>query len=344
MRKSSKKVEKIYDINKEIQKKCVYQPLRFIKNGKEYIVDYNLNEYCHILTDEAKYATAGTDTKETLMAQIAIELYEDGRKEQAKALKESEELAKKKLKNSGEVAKKDPLDLLNQRFAERIKRVNKRLIEGIKNKNIDGKTKTHVASDSTCYTFLLDLEKKYKISLLIRVNPEVPFYYENKYIYSLVVQLIDVMYTSEIYNYIPNSGNYQCTCYKNHLEMIEKNIEEIFATRKDFREKWKLILRPLKQIICNFNYPGFCEDDIWIQKCEELQFFDCAYEIGKDYNLYQRVKKRLFFDLGDTEEEVKAEIKRSQDFLNRNRQDEKTLFCNKMIDTLRIIVKDEFGL
>ena len=137
--------------------------------------------------------------------------------------------------------------------------------------------------------------------------------------------------------------------YPGHMtkarRMIEENISEIFVDNDEkLLDKWNEILSPLQELIYNCNYPGFREGDIWLRKCNELRFFDCTYMIAKDYELYKKVKGKLAFDLGDTEVAVKVEMKKYRDFLEKNSQDEKILFCNRMISTLKIIMKDEFGM
>lgn len=49
---------------------------------------------------------------------------------------------------------------------------------------------------------------------------------------------------------------------------------------------------------------------------KELRFFDCTYEIAKNnYNLYNKVKEKLEFNLGNSREEVREEIKNVRNFL-----------------------------
>ena len=54
------------------------------------------------------------------------------------------------------------------------------------------------------------------------------------------------------------------------------------------------------------------------------------------------MKNRLKFDLGNTQEEVRGELKKYYEFY-RNKN-EKTLFCNLMLSTFKKIVNDEFNL
>lgn len=104
------------------------------------------------------------------------------------------------------------------------------------------------------------------------------------------------------------------------------------------------ILRPLQELIYNSNYPGVRKNDLWYSKCKELRFFDCSYEIAKNYDLYCSMKKRLTYDLGDAREEVKVELEKYYRFWTNNKQDEKTLFCNMMLDVFKRIINDKFDL
>ena len=101
-----------------------------------------------------------------------------------------------------------------------MQRYNKRLINGMEHE-VDGKKEALLRIDS-CYHFLEDVEKCLKISLLTPINDKIPYFYENKYIFMLISQLVKDMYTSDIFNYVPYSNNYQYKCYTNHLNMIDR--------------------------------------------------------------------------------------------------------------------------
>lgn len=312
--------EKKYDIKKIIEKRGVYRPLCFHENGEMVKFDYNLNEYCKILADKAKLS-ASASTKSELLADISTLILNLGYQAKTNEEAEKEKEAHRKL----------------------MERYNNRLIKGMKHEVGDGK-KGNVASDRACYHFLEDVENCLKITLLTPIYDEIPYFYENKYIYMLVAQLIEDMYASDFFNYVPYSNNFQYKCYRNHLKMIEENLSEIFAECVELLDKWKEIIKPLQELIYDCNYPGFRDGDIWLQKCEELRYFDCSYLIAKDFKLYQKVRKRLSFHLGNTEEEVKAELKKYDSFWMKCRQNEKELFCDSMINTLKIIMLDEFNV
>lgn len=318
--KKNKEREKKYDIKKIIEKRGGYRPLCFHENGEDFKFDYNLDEYCRVLVDKAKLSTSAS-TKAELLADISTFILNLGYRAETDEEAEKEKEARRQL----------------------MQRYNKRLINGMEHE-VDGKKIYSVASDRSCYHFLEDVEKCLKISLLTPINDKIPYFYENKYIFMLISQLVKDMYTSDIFNYVPYSNNYQYKCYTNHLNMIEQNIKEVFAQSPELQVKWEEIIRPLQELIYDCNYPGFREGDIWTQKCDELRFFDCSYVIAKDFELYSKVKGMLKFDLGSTREEVAYEIEACKSFFNKNKQNEKKLFCDEMLCTLKKIVYEEFGL
>ena len=305
-------------INKIIQDGGVcYRPLCFKDNGEKKKCDYNIDRYCGLLKETAEKSEKDIDTKTKISSYIISELL------------------------IGDKAAPTPTQEDSRRHS--LDRYNKRLIKGM-TQEVDGKRKGSVASDRECYLFLKDIEKKLKITLITQINDNIPYFYENKYIYLLVKQLIGDMYASDIFNYVPCSNNFQDKCYKNHLNMIESNIKEIFGCESDTYSKWMKILSPLQHIIYERNYPGIKQGDVWHCKCEELRFFDCSYEIAKNFELYVRVKDKLEFDLGSTREEVVCELEACKSFFNKNGLTEKKLFCDKMLDTLKNIVNEEFDL
>lgn len=151
------------------------------------------------------------------------------------------------------------------------------------------------------------------------------------------------MYTSDFFNYVPNSKNFQGKCYENHLMMIKENIKEIFDDSAVQYSIWQEIISPFDRIIYEGSYPGIKYGDIWYQNCKELRFFDCTYEIAKNnYNLYNKVKEKLEFNLGNSREEVREEIKKCEEFFGSSSQSEKLLYCEKMLETLKKIIKKKF--
>lgn len=314
---------KTYDVDKEIRRCGLYRPLCFKENGKIIKLDYDRDEYCEILREEARdmYSVESKADFEFSFAQSAL------------GLLDNEEYNQKLEKYTDE-----ELDIEKERLRKKIYRIHNRILEGKEGSaNI-------VASDKTCYHFLERIEKHTKKSLLTPIVDDKPFYYENKYLYSLTIQLIEIMYASDVFNYVPNSNNFQRICYRNHLFMIEENIKEIFGCESDTYTKWLEILAPFQQLIYESSYPGIRNGDIWHCKCEELRFFDCSYEIAKNFELYSRVKSKLKFDLGSTRAEVNCELRACKLFFSKNKQTEKELFCEKMLCTLKKIVYEEFGL
>jgi hypothetical protein len=164
------------------------------------------------------------------------------------------------------------------------------------------------------------------------------------YIFLLVTQLIGIMNSSEVFNYVPNSSNYQRKCFCNHLKFIENNINEIFRDDSSYSAKWLEILKPFQKMIYECSFPGICENDIWFCQCKDLRFFDCSYEVARNYSTYCKIKNRLVFDLGNTQQEVMDEVEAADVFFETNAKPEKELFCELMIKTLKKIANKEFGL
>lgn len=319
------KEEKRYDVEKEIARYRVgADRLRsFSKGGKNYKYRINLEVYCGLLREINKNIFSATNRGEFLASCMA----------ELKGVLDDEAYYKKDENKAREALRKEGARLHNN------------IMEG-KEPN-----KGSVASDKTCFDFLEGVQrrirktKKKEVKLIELVEDGTPFYYENTYIYSLVVQIIEIMYSSENYNYIPNSQNYQFRCFQNHLKMVYENVNEIFENEPQILLKWKEILCPLYEMIFNANYPGIEKGDIWQSQCEELRFFDCSYEIAKNYDVYCALKKSLVYDLGDTQDEVQYEMQKYHTFfLKRKKEDEKTLFCNLMLSTLKKIVNAEFDL
>jgi len=318
--------KKEFDIESIIGKRSVSRPLCFVEGGREIKADYNLDVYCDLLKevyDDLKFAPDSLkDQKEfeCSFGEIIFELSDDENDEDI--VKNEDEDAEKKKEN----------------YHKRIYRIHNRILNGR-----EGESNT-VASDKKCYHFLKKVEECCKKQILIPLRDDIPYYHENMYIFSLISQLIGIMNTSEVYNYVPNSSNYQRDCFCNHLKLIEGNIDLVFSENKEYHEKWFEILRPFQQMIYECSYPGLHENDIWVQYCRELRFFDCAYEIAKNYKMYSRMSNRLVFNLGSNINEVMKEVDLCKEFFDKKQKSEKELFCEMMLNTLTAIAKKEFSL
>ncbi len=324
---------KEFDVEKIIQL-GVYEPLYVEECGKIKKWDYDRDMYCKIIRDAAEDYGVNVETKADFLCDFAREirgLWNNPKYGEDYEINEDDDEETKNKKQKAEAKEKDTL-------RKDIERKHNRILKGMK-----GGADT-VSTDKSCYRYLRKVEDVFNKSILTPIEDDKPFYHENKYLYSLMLQLIEIMYTSDIFNYVPNGSNFQRTCYRNHLNMIENNVKEIFKDESDSYIKWMEILAPFQQLIFKCNYPGIRSRDIWSCKCEELRFFDCSYEIAKNYELYCKVKHRLKFDLGNTIEEVNCELEACKHFFNENKQSEKKLFCDKMLLTLRRIVYEEFGV
>lgn len=310
------------NIYKDIKKGGFYRPLCFKEAGKIKKVDYDMEEYCDLLVEYMESNTDQIETKSDFFASFGETV------------------------GIGEVIQN--VDLYSDKELERVKEQKRKKIYRIHNRIINNKEKGSpnlVASDKTCYLFLRKVEKIFGRTLLTPINEEIPYCFEIKYIYSLLSQLIEIMYTSDFFNYVPNSKNYQGKCYENHLMMIKENIKEIFDDSTVQYSIWQEIISPFNIIIYEGSYPGIKYGDIWYQNCKELRFFDCTYEIAKNnYNLYNKVKEKLEFDLGNSREEVREEIKKCEEFFGSSSQSEKLLYCEKMLETLKTIIKKKFDV
>lgn len=308
------------NIYKDIKKGGFYRPLCFKEAGKIKKVDYDMEEYCDLLVEYMESNTDQIETKSDFFASFGetvgigeaiqnLDLYTD-----------------------------NELDRMKEQKRKQIYRIHNRIIN-----NKDKATPNLVASDKTCYLFLRKVEKIFGRTLLTPINEEIPYCFEIKYIYSLLAQLIEIMYTSDFFNYVPNSKNFQGKCYENHLMMIKENIKEIFDDSAVQYSIWQEIISPFDRIIYEGSYPGIKYGDIWYQNCKELRFFDCTYEIAKNnYNVYNKLKEKLEFNLGNSREEAREEIKKCEEFFGSSSQSEKLLYCEKMLETLKKIIKKKF--
>lgn len=191
--------ERKYDINKIINQ-GTYRPLRFKENGNERKYDFNRELYCEVFKIEAENNYSARTKADFLadFAEVVSGKYDSIVDDEKRIVKDKEKRRKY------------------------MSRIHNRILLG----NNSG-TST-VASDKTCYCFLRQVEDRFKKSILTEIIDKTPFYYENKYIYTQVVQLMEIMFASDIFNYVPNSNNFQYNCYRNHLQMIEHNIQYIF--------------------------------------------------------------------------------------------------------------------
>ena len=327
-RKPDDNEEKKYDIEKLFRNPIQGKPLCVHENDKDYYVEYDVETYCEIIKDIAK-SSSNSGTKAELLEDIYKEIY-----------KEIEPTA----------------DKSTEACSKYLNRINCRLTKGMEKEN------ENVASDKVCYDFLKTVEDyvekskspdsifKYKAKkIYTKVQNEEPYSHGNYHIYKPIVHLIDDMYASHLFNYLPNSSDHDnknaYKVYRNELEMIEKNIDVIFAENDELLKKWKEIIKPIQRIIYNGDYPGFREGDIWLEKCNELRYFDCSYSITEVFREYQEIKKKLIFDLGDNIVKFKnVEIKNKGDFMSKGDEDEESLFCFYFQQTFKKIVEDVFGL
>lgn len=314
-------------INEEISKskECTYSPLTFERKGKTFIWNCDIENFYNLLLDTAKKINPeSVKTRSELLASLSYEFsdYSD--------LDFDDDTKTKEIK---------------ERHRKRMDRLFNRILL---NKPYDGGKS--VASDYSCYKFLLKIEKNNKINLLTPVSRE-QHYFENDYIFSLINQLLRMCQNSDIYNYVPNTRTYQRICYVNHLEMIETNINEIFSSEPQIYHTWMQIIKPLKEIICDCNFPGFRSNDIWLLTCPELRFFDCTYSIfkriknEKEFNKYKKYKHLFTFDLGTNIDAVNKELEASRNFFHKNKgTDESVLFYKMLSETFLKIVYNQFKL
>lgn len=219
--------EKKFNVQTIIDNCGLYTPLCFKANGRVIKYDYDLELYCDILKKFAQDKSDYIGTKPDFCFMFYKYIYEklDDKKYDAMYDKSSD----KTLKKGREAINK------------KIDRYNKRLLNGEK-QNKEAQSK--VASDKTCFKFLKKVQEYFKEPILTQILDDKPYYYETKYIYSLISQLIEEMYSSENFNYIPNSRIFQKECYYNKLIMIENNIKQIFEPLpENIFYGWKLLPR-----------------------------------------------------------------------------------------------------
>ena len=323
--------KKKFDIESIIGKCSVSRPLCFEEDGVEIKADYNLEVYCELLRERCEeLQPSGDPFKDKNEFENAYAIDIDDLLDNQDYWDKKNSYTKKELEEEEQKEK--------ERYHKELYRYHNRIIKGMEGES------NKVASDKKCYHFLRKIETRYKKQILIPIRDDVPYYHENMYIFTLIVQLIGIMNTSELYNYVPNSSNYQRDCFCNHMKFIEDNIALIFIEDDECPVKWGEILRPFKQMIYEGSYPGIHENDIWFRYCNDLRFFDCSYEIAKNYKSYSRIKNRLAFDLGNTQADVMKEVNLCKAFFDKNQKPEKELFCEVMLNTLNEIARKEFRL
>ncbi len=220
--------------------------------------------------------------------------------------------------------------------------------------------------DGELLKLLGDINEKYKQTFLIKeIHDDHPLYCEHDYIYSLVRQLIEQMERSRIYNNILDGKTYHNECYRNHLRMIEDNINYIFSGKDDklVRDKWFEIIIPLQRIINECSFPGLDKDSIWLKYCEGLKYYDCAFYIANDFETYEKLLEviekqnkrnaseiKFNFCLGKDEIEFKKSIEARNKYFNSRTDDDvmnnllEKNYMKDLLETLKIIVNNEFGL
>lgn len=206
------------------------------------------------------------------------------------------------------------------------------------------------APDETCIEVLVGLEKIFKKSFLQEYCNQPVNVIANKYIHTLVEQLLNMIVTTDYFNYFEYTtyGNFKC--YQNHLRMIEENISTLFDDESEEVSIWHEILNPLKEIVNNGTFPGI-KEGIWMNTNENLKYFDCVYEIArldKDIYLEWNSKRKFSFSIGETENEINENLKKQDKYFENNLpeyfDDENELFANELLSTYRKIVKEQFNI
>lgn len=206
------------------------------------------------------------------------------------------------------------------------------------------------APDETCIEVLVCLENIFKKSFLQEYCNQPFKVIANKYIHTLVEQLLKMVVTTDYFNYFEYTtyGNFEC--YKNHLRMIEENISTLFGNESEEVSIWHEILNPLKEIVNNGTFPGI-KEGIWMNTNENLKYFDCVYEIArldKDIYLEWNSKRKFSFSIGETENEINENLKKQDKYFENNLpeyfDDENELFANELLSTYRKIVKEQFNI
>ncbi len=206
------------------------------------------------------------------------------------------------------------------------------------------------APDETCIEVLEGLEKSFKKNFLQEYCNQPFKVIANKYIHTLVEQLLNMIVTTDYFNYFECTtyGNFEC--YQNHLRMIEENISTLFDDESEEFSIWHEILNPLKEIVNNGTFPGI-KEGIWMNTNENLKYFDCVYEIArldKDIYLEWNSKRKFSFSIGETENEINENLKKQEKYFENNLpeyfDDENELFANELLSTYRKIVKEQFEI
>ena len=190
-----------------------------------------------------------------------------------------------------------------------------------------------------CINMIRDLEKFFNKQFL--ADPENNLHTTNKYINSLMMPLIDSMFESKFYSYLPHSTNVVgFEVYKNQLKDIEDNIEALFTNIKNINEEekkafdiWQEILKPIKNIIKNGDFPGI-RQGLWIEINPKLAYFDCVYDIaGVNYGTYEKLceKNSAKFYFSVTKEDVKNREKFFIDNGVKGKDDDEKFECEKKL-------------
>lgn len=204
--------------------------------------------------------------------------------------------------------------------------------------------------EETCIEVLEGLEKIFKKRFLQEYCNQPFEAIANKYIHTLVEQLLKMILTADYFNYLEYSkyGNFEC--YKNHLRMIEENISTLFGDENVEFKIWHEILSPIKEIIYNGSFPGI-KKGIWVDTNANLKYFDCVYEIArldKDIYLAWNLERKFSFSIGETEWEINESLKNQEKYFEKKLPeysgDEKKLFANELLSTYREIVKEQFEI
>ena len=204
---------------------------------------------------------------------------------------------------------------------------------------IKGRDPKNKKEKKKCIDIIKDMEKFFNKQFL--ADPENNLHTINKYINSLMMPLIDSMLESKFYSYLPHSTNVVgFEVYKNQLKNIEDNIEALFTNIKNINEEekktfdiWQEILKPIKNIIKNGDFPGI-RQGLWIEINPKLAYFDCVYDIaGVNYGTYEKLceKNSAKFCFSVTKEDVKNRERFFIDNGVKGKNDDEKFECEKKL-------------
>lgn len=204
---------------------------------------------------------------------------------------------------------------------------------------IKGRDQKNKKEKNKCIDIIRDLEKFFNKQFL--VDPENNLHTTNKYINSLMMPLIDSMLESKFYSYLPHSTNVVgFEVYRNQLKNIDDNIKTLFENVENINEEekkafdiWQEILKPIKNIIEDGDFPGI-RQGLWIEINPKLAYFDCVYDIaGVNYGTYEKLceKNSAKFYFSVTKEDVKNRERFFIDNGVKGKDDDEKFECEKKL-------------